>query len=136
MVHRLVLVLAVLAMAEGASMPAHAHGGGLDRNGCHNDRRNGGYHCHRGAPAPAPSYGLSSGVGPDAPSPDLVRAAQTLLNHLGCEAGGADGSAGAGTSAAIARFNAATGEASASTTVSAVLVRRLAEATERNQRCE
>ena len=25
-----------------------AHGGGLDRNGCHNDRKRGGYHCHRG----------------------------------------------------------------------------------------
>ena len=34
---------------------ASAHGGGLDRNGCHNDRRNGGYHCHRGPSAPAPA---------------------------------------------------------------------------------
>lgn len=25
-----------------------AHGGGLDGNGCHNDRKRGGYHCHRG----------------------------------------------------------------------------------------
>lgn len=33
--------------------PAHlaAHGGGLDANGCHHDRKNGGYHCHR-----SPSY--------------------------------------------------------------------------------
>lgn len=22
------------------------HGGGLDSNGCHHDRQNGGYHCH------------------------------------------------------------------------------------------
>lgn len=27
---------------------AFAHGGGLDSYGCHNDRKNGGYHCHRG----------------------------------------------------------------------------------------
>lgn len=27
--------------------PAAAHGGGLNAEGCHNDRRNGGYHCHR-----------------------------------------------------------------------------------------
>ena len=27
--------------------PAAAHGGGLNREGCHNDRRNGTYHCHR-----------------------------------------------------------------------------------------
>jgi hypothetical protein len=29
-----------------------AHGGGLDKNGGHNDRKNGGYHCHR-----QPCYG-------------------------------------------------------------------------------
>ncbi len=22
------------------------HGGGLDKNGCHHDRKRGGYHCH------------------------------------------------------------------------------------------
>jgi hypothetical protein len=25
-----------------------AHPGGLDSSGCHNDRKHGGYHCHRG----------------------------------------------------------------------------------------
>jgi len=29
---------------------AGAHGGGLDKHGCHHDRKNGGYHCHRGTP--------------------------------------------------------------------------------------
>lgn len=28
-----------------------AHGGGLDSYGCHNDRKHGGYHCHRGSMA-------------------------------------------------------------------------------------
>jgi hypothetical protein len=28
--------------------PAASHPGGLNSEGCHNDRRNGGYHCHRG----------------------------------------------------------------------------------------
>ena len=28
---------------------ALAHGGGLDSHGCHNNRKLGGYHCHRGA---------------------------------------------------------------------------------------
>lgn len=34
-----------------------AHGGGLDANGCHNNRKTGDYHCHR-APAAvsAPRY--------------------------------------------------------------------------------
>ena len=27
---------------------ARGHGGGLDELGCHNDKREGNYHCHRG----------------------------------------------------------------------------------------
>jgi hypothetical protein len=27
---------------------AEAHGGGLDGYGCHHNRKQGGYHCHRG----------------------------------------------------------------------------------------
>lgn len=32
--------------------PVVAHGGGLAADGCHNDRRNGGRHCHRGPAQP------------------------------------------------------------------------------------
>lgn len=32
---------------------AFAHGGGLNRDGCHNDRKRGGYHCHRAQSASA-----------------------------------------------------------------------------------
>lgn len=35
----------------GWSAAALGHGGGLDGHGCHNDRKHGGYHCHRGAHA-------------------------------------------------------------------------------------
>ncbi len=35
------IVLLVLPML------ALAHGGGLDKNGGHNDRKNGAYHCHK-----------------------------------------------------------------------------------------
>lgn len=38
-------VVVLLNAAEEAS----AHGGGLDAYGCHNNRKAGGYHCHRGA---------------------------------------------------------------------------------------
>lgn len=31
----------------GMAPSALAHGGGLNAEGCHNDRKNGGYHCHR-----------------------------------------------------------------------------------------
>lgn len=36
-----------------------AHGGGLNADGCHNDRKNGGYHCHGAKVAPAPGANLS-----------------------------------------------------------------------------
>ncbi len=36
-----------------------AHGGGLNADGCHNDRKNGGYHCHQAKTLPAPSANLS-----------------------------------------------------------------------------
>lgn len=39
--------LAVL-LAFGWAGVAYAHGGGLDANGCHHNRKAGGYHCHRG----------------------------------------------------------------------------------------
>lgn len=37
------VMLTLPLMASGA----WAHGGGLNKDGCHNDRKNGGYHCHR-----------------------------------------------------------------------------------------
>lgn len=39
----------ILGCLIGTFAPlAYAHGGGLDSLGCHHDRKNGGYHCHRG----------------------------------------------------------------------------------------
>lgn len=37
---------AVIALAVPAAVSAHP--GGLNSEGCHNDRKRGGYHCHRG----------------------------------------------------------------------------------------
>ena len=50
---------------------ASAHRGGLNSEGCHNERATGGYHCHRGtatqAPAPvARVYGSDGGASADA----------------------------------------------------------------------
>ncbi|WP_157619059.1 YHYH domain-containing protein [Skermanella stibiiresistens] len=40
-------LLAVLcAVAVFLPSLAFAHSGGLDRNGCHHDRKKGTYHCH------------------------------------------------------------------------------------------
>ena len=39
------VLLAVSVLAPGLAL---AHGGGLDSYGCHHNRKQGGYHCHRG----------------------------------------------------------------------------------------
>ncbi len=37
------VLAALLLLASGL---AFAHSGGTDKDGCHHDRKNGGYHCH------------------------------------------------------------------------------------------
>lgn len=45
--NHLLLVLLLAACNLFVAFNAVAHGGGLDAAGCHNDRKHGGYHCHR-----------------------------------------------------------------------------------------
>jgi hypothetical protein len=45
------LIAAVLMLP----LLVHAHGGRTNAEGCHNDRKNGGYHCHNGGSAKAAS---------------------------------------------------------------------------------
>jgi pyruvate/2-oxoglutarate dehydrogenase complex dihydrolipoamide acyltransferase (E2) component len=77
---------------------AFAHGGGLDKNGCHTNKKTGDYHCH-GAPAAAPAPPSRAPSAPQATRAtsaaplsltsqpagraDLTEAAQTLLKELG-----------------------------------------------------
>ena len=42
---------------------AYSHGGGLNTEGCHNNRKTGDYHCHRGNPAPKPPQKAGSRPG-------------------------------------------------------------------------
>ena len=73
--------VAVVLIFLGA--PALGHGGGLNAEGCHNDRKNGGYHCHRSSapvvsrPAQLYSGGSGGGGGDDVSYPNCtaVRAA-------------------------------------------------------------
>lgn len=51
----LLLPLTMCLVGGLASVPSAAHPGGLDPKGCHNNRRTGGYHCHRGS-ASTPSF--------------------------------------------------------------------------------
>lgn len=63
---------------------ASAHSGGLNSEGCHNDRKNGGYHCHRAAtPAPLPTYDASGGDEPFFPNCDAARAAGVAPIYYG-----------------------------------------------------
>jgi hypothetical protein len=56
---RLPGIVALLASSVTlpSATPAVAHPGGLNAEGCHNNRKTGGYHCHRG-PASSPSQAL------------------------------------------------------------------------------
>lgn len=52
---RTIAIAALLLVWPNA--PTLAHGGGLNAEGCHNNRKTGDYHCHRGGtPAVAPVY--------------------------------------------------------------------------------
>jgi hypothetical protein len=44
---QLIVAASLLSFAILAASSAAAHPGGLNAAGCHNDRKNGGYHCHR-----------------------------------------------------------------------------------------
>jgi hypothetical protein len=49
-----------------ASFPAAAHPGGLNSEGCHNNRKTGDYHCHRGSSSTIsarPGHGASGRTG-------------------------------------------------------------------------
>ena len=50
-----IFLLAVLCLTAISIDIAHTHSGGLDKYGCHNDRKRGGYHCH-GASASGCSF--------------------------------------------------------------------------------
>lgn len=67
--------------------PASAHGGGLDANGCHHDRKNGGYHCHRAQASPPIRPG-----NPD-PTPRPQRLNGRAVSYPNCAAARAAGAA-------------------------------------------
>lgn len=48
-------MMLVLPGSFAAMDPAHAHPGGLNREGCHNNRQTGDYHCHRGGGGATPA---------------------------------------------------------------------------------
>ncbi len=104
-----------------------AHGGRTDKFGCHNDRKNGGYHCHNGGSTPKPqsirtfnNTTRTTSAKPQsltiqpansqvrdaniAAYKDLVLKIQSALNQLGYSAGEPDGVLGKQTVKAIKHF--------------------------------
>ena len=106
---------------------AKAHGGGLNSEGCHNDRKRGGYHCHRqgyspryrGNVGPVPLLSTpqlvpqphrqqkqsAQNIAPaQVTSAQLIYTVQVLLIELGYRPGKADGLIGASTQTAVKQY--------------------------------
>lgn len=90
---------------------AYAHGGGLNAQGCHNNRKTGGYHCHRAPLKPAykrttPQQYNSSGAASLSTSQntEIILTAQYMLSGLGYDVGTPDGVLGVKTQQAILFF--------------------------------
>lgn len=64
------LIATLLMLAVSAS--AHAHGGGLNKDGCHTNRKTGDYHCHRGGAASHAPRGPSNAFAPAGLAPARV----------------------------------------------------------------
>jgi hypothetical protein len=90
---------AALAMACALAWSGvAAHGGGLNAEGCHNNRKTGDYHCHRAA-APAPKAALASprsygsGVAPLVPVTRANAAPRQTATYANCSEARAAGAA-------------------------------------------
>lgn len=102
-----------------------AHGGRTDKHGCHNDRKNGGYHCHNGGPPSQSPRTSTNSANTNSAKPqslttqpessqvrkaniaaykELVLKIQSALNKLGYAAGEPDGVLGKQTVKAIQHF--------------------------------
>lgn len=118
------LTILLLALASSAA----PHGGGLDRDGCHTNRKTGDYHCHRGSVRNTPRpEGRTPKPSPRTPQPlfdtragairfehaaismtevELLTSIQILLEILGYQPGLVDGKQHRETREAITRFQA------------------------------
>lgn len=52
--------LLLLISCSASFAVAHAHSGGLNKDGCHTNRATGDYHCHNGVTAPAPRSNVNA----------------------------------------------------------------------------
>lgn len=94
-------LLAALALCAETALP---HGGGLNAQGCHNNRKTGDYHCHRSAApayqaapapraAPAGPRSYSSGIAPLVPVAGSNAAPKRSASYANCSEARAAGAA-------------------------------------------
>ena len=57
--------IAFFVMALALPTAVSAHSGGLNAEGCHNNRKTGDYHCHGGGTRPAPRSEVQPLIGDD-----------------------------------------------------------------------
>ncbi|MCC4116356.1 YHYH domain-containing protein [Aromatoleum toluclasticum] len=81
-----ILAVAILTVIPCAT--ALAHGGGLNADGCHNNRKTGDYHCHRGgAGAVQAPQRLVQPAAPPAGTPYRTTPPATISLPAGCYVG-------------------------------------------------
>lgn len=66
------------------AVDAFAHGGRLNKEGCHNNRKTGEYHCHRGTKAPS-VQGILTGI-PEVIDGDTIRLDGNRIRFHGIDA--------------------------------------------------
>ncbi|RYD86062.1 MAG: excalibur calcium-binding domain-containing protein [Verrucomicrobiaceae bacterium] len=76
--------MGALAATLVLAAPAWGHPGGLNAQGCHNDRKNGGYHCHRSPQSAAQTERVE-----DAPVRDLSSSGGAFASCSAARAAGA-----------------------------------------------
>lgn len=81
----LVSTLAVLSLL---SLDVFAHGGRTNASGCHNDKKNGGYHCHGAKPASS-----SVGSSPVKATQSNIQKSSGTVYYKNCAAARAAGAA-------------------------------------------
>jgi hypothetical protein len=79
--------LVLFSLMAFTSSTVSAHGGRLNSSGCHNERKTGGYHCHRfsGYSASRSSSSSKNGISKNATNPvkkDIIRASSNKVNSL------------------------------------------------------
>lgn len=88
------LVLAASLVLVSFANDGRAHGGGLNAQGCHNNRKTGDYHCHRAPAASTAPRATASSLAPQTPSKAApARVQGDVVNYANCAEARAAGAA-------------------------------------------